>query len=65
MQASSSPTLRPSSNPNGPLRRKDWAPGDVVTPEHLEILKDVYGPDPMKPGGIYGIGRHKEAAQSE
>jgi hypothetical protein len=36
-----------------------------VTPEHLEIMRDAYGPDPMKPRGIYGVGKHKEAARSE
>lgn len=35
---------------------------DSVTPDHLQIMKDVYGPDPMKPRGIYGIGKHKEGA---
>ena len=34
---------------------------DSVTPEHLEIMKDVYDSDPMKPRGIYGIGKHKKA----
>lgn len=30
---------------------------DSVTAERLEIIKDVYGPDPMRPRGIYGLGK--------
>jgi len=36
---------------------------DSVTPDHLKLIKEVYGPDPMKPqSGIYGVGKHKRAA---
>jgi hypothetical protein len=36
---------------------------DSVTPAHLKLIEEVYGPDPMKPqGGIYGVGKHKRAA---
>lgn len=37
---------------------------DSVTPQHLEIMNDVYGPDPMKARGIYGLGKHGQTAQS-
>jgi hypothetical protein len=31
---------------------------DSATPEHLGIIENVYGPDPLKPKkGIYGVGR--------
>jgi hypothetical protein len=34
-----------------------------VTPEHLTLTEEVYGPEPMKPqSGIYGVGKHKRAA---
>lgn len=36
---------------------------DSVTPEHLKLIEEVYGPDPMTPqSGIYGVGKHKRAA---
>jgi hypothetical protein len=36
---------------------------DSVTPDHLKLIEEVYGPDPMKPqSGIYGVGKHKRAA---
>lgn len=38
---------------------------DSVTREHLEIMKDAYGSDPMKPRWIYGIGKHRQATASE
>jgi hypothetical protein len=35
---------------------------DSVTPEHLRLVEEVYGPDPMTPeSGIAGVGDHKEA----
>jgi hypothetical protein len=35
---------------------------DSVTPDHLKLIEEVYGPDPMKPqSGIYGVGKHKRA----
>jgi hypothetical protein len=37
---------------------------ESVKPEHRAIVEEVYGSNPMKPRGIYGIGKHKEAAQS-
>jgi hypothetical protein len=31
---------------------------DSVTPDHLRLIEEVYGPDPMKPqSGIYGVGK--------
>jgi hypothetical protein len=31
---------------------------DSVTPDHLKLIEEVYGPDPMKPqSGIYGVGK--------
>lgn len=33
---------------------------DSVRPEHLRLIEDVYGPDPMKPqSGIFGVGKHE------
>jgi hypothetical protein len=32
---------------------------ESVTPEHLQIMQDVYGPNPLRPRGIYGIGAHR------
>jgi hypothetical protein len=35
---------------------------DSVTPDHLKLIEEVYGPEPMKPEtGIYGVGKHKRA----
>jgi hypothetical protein len=35
---------------------------DSVTPEHLKLIEEVYGPDPLKPqSSIYGVGKHKLA----
>ena len=35
---------------------------DSVTPEHLKLIEEVYGPEPMKPqSGIYGVGKRKRA----
>ncbi len=34
-----------------------------MTPDHLKLIEEVYGSDPMKPqSGIYGVGNHKRAA---
>src|SRR5207237_235827 len=38
---------------------------DSVTPEHLEIMRDVYGREPVKPRGIYGVGKHRKVEQGE
>jgi hypothetical protein len=36
---------------------------DSVTPQHLKLIEEVYGPEPMKPQrGIYGVGKHMRAA---
>src|SRR5262249_14988762 len=36
---------------------------DSATPDHLKVIEEVYGLDPMKPqNGIYGVGKHKRAA---
>ncbi len=36
---------------------------DSVTPDHLKLIEEVYGPDPMKPqSGICGVGKHRRAA---
>jgi hypothetical protein len=36
---------------------------DSVTPDHLKLIEEVYGPDPMKPqSGIYGVGKPKRSA---
>ena len=37
---------------------------DSVSPEHLKLIEEVYGPDPLKPPtSIYGINRaHNEVA---
>jgi hypothetical protein len=36
---------------------------DSVTSDHLKLVEEVYGPDPMKPqSGIYGVGKLKRAA---
>jgi len=32
---------------------------ESVTPEHLKIMDDVYGPNPLRPRGIYGVGMHR------
>jgi hypothetical protein len=37
---------------------------ESVTPEHLQIMEDVYGPNPLKPRGIYGIAKHRVAETS-
>jgi len=32
---------------------------DSVTPDHLKLIEEVYGPEPMKPqSGIHGVGKH-------
>lgn len=37
--------------------------GNSVTPEHLKLIEEVYGPDPMKPhAGIFGVGKYKKRA---
>ena len=34
---------------------------DSVSPEHLELVKQVYGPDPLKPPtSIYGVNRARK-----
>jgi hypothetical protein len=39
---------------------------DSVTPEHLKLIEEVYGPEPMKPqSGIYGVGKHKRSASEK
>jgi hypothetical protein len=39
---------------------------DSVTPEHLKVVEDVYGPDRMKPSrGISGVGEFRKRAQPE
>jgi hypothetical protein len=36
-----------------------------VTPDHLKLVEEIYGPEPMKPqSGIYGVGKHKRASES-
>jgi hypothetical protein len=36
---------------------------DSVTPEHLKLIEEVYGPDPLKPQrSIYGVGLRRSAA---
>jgi hypothetical protein len=36
---------------------------DSVTPDHLRLVEEVYGPEPMKPqSGIHGVGKHKQTA---
>jgi hypothetical protein len=36
---------------------------DSVTPDHLKLIEEVYGPNPLKPqSGIYGLGKHKRVA---
>lgn len=38
---------------------------DSVTPGHLKLIEEVYGPDPMKPGsGIYGVGKLERGASA-
>lgn len=38
---------------------------DSVTPDHLKLVEEVYGPDPMKPqSSIYGVGNRKRVADS-
>jgi hypothetical protein len=35
---------------------------DSATPEHLKIISEIYGPDPLKPPqSIYGVGKRKKA----
>jgi hypothetical protein len=35
---------------------------DSVTPDHLNLVEEVYGPNPMKPqSGIYDLRKHKRA----
>ncbi|HXM98654.1 MAG TPA: hypothetical protein VN982_09285 [Candidatus Dormibacteraeota bacterium] len=37
---------------------------DSVELEHLRLIEEVYGPDPLKPqSGIFGLGKHKLAAR--
>lgn len=37
---------------------------DSVTQDHLKLIEEVYGPDPMKPqSGISGVGKHKRASE--
>ena len=39
---------------------------DSVTPDHLKLIEEVYGQDPMKSqSGIYGVGKHKRAASED
>jgi hypothetical protein len=39
---------------------------DAVTPEHLEVVKEVYGPNPLKAGrGISGVGEFQGKAQAK
>jgi hypothetical protein len=39
---------------------------DSVTPDHLKLIEEVYGPDPMKPhSGIYGVGKNKRAISKD
>lgn len=34
---------------------------DSATPEHLKIVSEIYGPDPLKPPqSIYGVGKRKD-----
>jgi hypothetical protein len=34
-----------------------------ATPEHLKLIEEVYGPDPLKPQqSIYGVGQRRSAA---
>lgn len=34
---------------------------DSVSPEHLRLVEEVYGPDPLKPpSGIYGVNRARK-----
>jgi len=34
---------------------------DSATPEHLKIVSDIYGPDPLRPPqSIYGVGKRQE-----
>jgi hypothetical protein len=36
---------------------------DGVTPEHLKLVEEVYGPDPLKPeASIYGVGKRPAAS---
>jgi hypothetical protein len=36
---------------------------DSVTPDHLRVVEEVYGPDPTKPqSSIYGVGKRERAA---
>jgi hypothetical protein len=36
---------------------------DSATPEHLKLIEEVYGPDPLKPQqSIYGVGQRRSAA---
>jgi hypothetical protein len=36
---------------------------DSVSPEHVSLVEELYGPNPMKPhSGISGVGAHKRAA---
>ncbi len=38
---------------------------DSVTPEHLKLIEEVYGPDPFEPySGIHGVGQYRKAASS-
>jgi hypothetical protein len=35
---------------------------DSATPDHLKVIEEVYGPDPMKPqSGIHGVGRSRRS----
>jgi hypothetical protein len=34
---------------------------DSATPEHLKIVSEIYGPDPLKPPqSIYGVGKRQQ-----
>jgi hypothetical protein len=36
---------------------------DSIAPDHLKLIEEVYGPNPMKPqSAIYGLGRYKRPA---
>jgi len=36
---------------------------DSATAGHLKLIEEIYGPDPVKPqSGIYGVGKHTQAA---
>ena len=36
-----------------------------VTPKHLRLVEEVYGPNPLKPqSGIYGVGKHRQSRET-